>query len=62
MPERTRLRTPTTSMQLLLLPSAGQIVVLDRKRRQAVVDVLARLILEAAGADKAREEVRDDPA
>jgi hypothetical protein len=48
-------------MQLALLPSAGQIVVPDRKCRKTVVEALARLLLEAAD-DGAGREQHDDPA
>jgi hypothetical protein len=42
--------------------NAKQIKDLDRKQRRVVLAVLARLLLEAAGATSARREGDDDPA
>jgi hypothetical protein len=52
----------TTAGQMTLPLNAKQIKDLDRKQRRVVLAVLARLLLEAAGATSARREGDDDPA
>ena len=51
----------TTVGQMALPLNAKQIKDLDSKQRRVVLAVLARLLLEAAGAISAREG-NDDPA
>jgi len=51
----------TTAGQMTLPLNAERIKDLDSKQRRVVIAVLARLLLEAAGAPSAREG-DDDPA
>lgn len=59
MPEAKTSRALAVSTQLELMPSARQLVSLDEKSRKSVVDVLARLLLEAADAGAERGQPDD---
>ena len=62
MREPTPRRTMSKTKQLQLLPSPGPMQALDAGQHKIVVQVLARLLLEAAGAAVPKRQVRDDRA
>lgn len=59
MPESRISKARALSLQLPLVPNAQQILSLDERSRKTVVQVLALLLLEAAGVDVRRERSDD---
>jgi hypothetical protein len=62
MPKALQPPSPKSSLQLALLPNAEQAMIPDPGCRKAVVEILARLLLEAVDSQRPSEEGRDDPA
>jgi len=62
MPKSLEARLSRDPLQLELLLSTRLITLPDPEFRKTVVEALARLLLEAAGAEMMSKEVLDDPA